>query len=474
MKFDMLPLLTEQQLDLIHNKTVELLSRTGFRFVHEESISIFKENGFRIDKDIVYFTEDDINRAIELVGNQFTLKARNPVHDIEFNMDTLSIGMGGTAVVVVDPDTTCRSITMEDSIRLMKLAQMLGEVETWRPLLIPSDIRGDLNPPWLTANAIKYLDKPYCYMSNHELDIVRIGYGKTREGMARDAEKNISYGQSTISVLSPLTLGTDQCESMLELLRTGIVFNVAPMPSGGTTAPVTLAGEIIQQNVENLAPLVLCQLVRPGVPVLYGTLGSHSDMRTMASVFGSPETRILEYAAAQMARYYGMLSRGDVGITDASCPDYQAGAESMFQFVNVARAGINFLPGMGQLGSFMGGSLAKVVLDAELAACTKKYLQPVVFDENTMAMDIMEKVGPGGHFVTQPHTLKHCRSEHIIPKVFQRISYDAWGKKEYPTAMSIAAEKAEEIISSYEKPDIDPAMEKELDAYMSKTYGLKI
>lgn len=472
MKFDMLPLLSEQQLELVHNKTVELLSRTGFRFMHEECLTIFKENGFKTDKDIVYFKATDIERAVEQVGNRFTLKARNPKNDIEFNMDTLSIGLGGTAVWVVDPDTTCRPVTKEDSIRLMKLAQMLDEVETWRPLLIPSDIPGDLNPPWLTANAIRYLDKPYCYMSHNELDIVRIGYGMTREGMLRDAEKNISYGQSTISVLSPLTLGTEQCESMLALLKAGIVFNVAPMPSGGTTAPVTPAGEIIQQNAENLAPLVLCQLVKPEVPVLYGTIGSHSDMRTMASVFGSPETRILEYAAAQMARYYNMLSRGDVGITDASCSDFQAGAESMFQFINVARSGINFLPGIGQLGSFMGGSLAKVVLDAELAAFTKKYLQPVIFDEESMAMDIMEKVGPGGHFVTEPHTLKHCRSEHIIPKVFERISYDAWTKKDHPTAMSLAAEKAEQIISQYEKPDIDPAMEKELDAYMATTYGL--
>ena len=472
MTIDMLQMLTLEQIDLVHEKTIELLSRTGFRFMHDECIEIFKSHGFKVDKDVVYFSAESINKAIDQVGNQFTLMARNPKHNIEFTMDTFSTGMGGGATWLVEKDRTCRAVTMDDAVKVMKLAQSLDAVETWRPVLIPTDIKDGLNPPWLTANVIKYLDKPYCYMSHHEIDIVRMGYGVTKEKMIQDAEKNISYGQSSINVISPLALSTEQCESMLEFLRNGIAFNLAPMPSGGTTAPITLAGEIIQQNAENLAPLVLCQLVRPGAPIIYGTIGSHTDMRTMATIFGSPETRILEYAAAQMAKHYNMLSRGDVGMTDASCSDFQAGAESMFQFINVARSGINFLPGIGHLGSFMGGSLGKIVLDAELAEYTKRYMKPVEFNDDTTVVDLMDKVGPGGHFVVEAHTLKHCRSEYMIPEVFQRISYDAWQKKDRPTAMDLAHDRAAKLIAQYEKPEIDPGLEKDLDDYLAKHYGL--
>jgi trimethylamine--corrinoid protein Co-methyltransferase len=309
-------------------------------------------------------------------------------------------------------------------------------------------------------------------MSSDELDIVRMGYGVTRETMQKDAEKNISYGQSSINVISPLALGPEQCRHMLEFVRHGVVFNLAPMPSGGTTAPITLAGEIIQQNCENLAPLVLCQLLRPGMPILYGTIGSHTDMRTMATIFGSPETRIIEYASAQLARHYNMLSRGDVGIVDAPLSDFQAGAESMFQFVNAARAGINFLPGMGHLGSFMGGSFAKLMLDSELAAYTKRYLKPVDFTEDTMVTDLIAKVGPRGQYISEAHTLKHCRSEYLFPSIFQRISYDAWGKKGAPTALEIADKQANTLVEQYEQPAIGSDLAKDLNIYMQKTYGL--
>jgi trimethylamine--corrinoid protein Co-methyltransferase len=245
------------------------------------------------------------------------------------------------------------------------------------------------------------------------------------------------------------------------------------MPSGATTAPITLAGEIIQQNAENLAPLVLCQLIRPGMPILYGTIGSHTDMRTMATIFGSPETRILEYAAAQMARHYNMLSRGGVGMTDAPSDDFQAGAESMFQFINAARAGINFLPGMGHLGSFMGASFSKVILDADLADYTKRYLRPISLDDDTMALDLLKKVGPGGQFITEAHTLKHCRSEYIIPSIFQRIPYDAWKKRENPTALQLADKKVQTLIGKYEKPDMDYEISQELKKHIAEKYGSK-
>ena len=457
---------------MVHEKSIKLLSTAGFRFVHQEVVEIFKSHGFKTDQDIVFFTKESINQAIETVGNSFTLMARNPKYNIEFDMNTFSTGIGGSATWVVDADNTCRPATMKDSINCMKLAQMLDQVETWRPLLVPMDIKGSLNPPWLAYQSVLHTDKPYHYTSHQELDIIRIGYGVTRETMKKDAEKGLSYGQSSVNVISPLTLATSSCDTLLDYVRHGVVFNLAPMPSGSTTAPITLPAEIIQQNAENLAPLVLCQLLKPGMPILYGTIGSHSDMRNLATIFGSPETRILEYAAAQMARHYNMLSRGNVGLTDSPCSDFQAGAESMFQFINVARAGINFLPGMGQLGSFMGGSLAKLVLDAELVDYSKRFMKPLEFTEANMATDLMEKVGPGGNFIAEPHTLKHCRSEYMVPSVFARDNYDAWSKKDFPTAMQLAADRAEKLLEQYELPEIDSEVKKELKHYMKKNYEL--
>ncbi|MCG8529779.1 MAG: trimethylamine methyltransferase family protein, partial [Desulfovibrionales bacterium] len=113
-----------------------------------------------------------------------------------------------------------------------------------------------------------------------------------------------------------------------------------------------------------------------------------------------------------------------------------------------------------------------VVLDAELATMTRRYLKPISFTDDTMALDLIQTVGPGGHFVTQAHTLKYCRCEYMVPDVFQRESYETWSKKGQPSSLSIAAKRVDKLISTYEKPHLDPELERDLDAYMAKTYGL--
>lgn len=464
--FDRLQPLSARDLNKIHSATVDILGDTGMAFESERALRIFKNRGFKVDGKKVLFTGSAIENALETVGRNFTILSRNPRHHLKMDQGSFSVGLGRSAPFIMDHDGNRRSPTTEDYINVMKVGHSLDAIEHVGPLVVPADIPGAVAAAHCVYLMLKYTDKPANVVPGHGVDMLCIVFGIDREKMKEQARKGLVYGQSTINPTSPLIVDASQCDSLLEMAELGVPLVMAPMPITATTGPCTLPGTLILQNCEILAPLVLAQLINPGVPVLYGTVASASDMRTLSAIYGSPEVRLLEYASAQVAGFYGLLSRGDVGLTDSLRSDFQAGAESMFQFINTIRSGINFLPGCGHLGSFLEGSLEKIVLDAELAEYAARFFVPLEFNEENMAVDVIKKVGIQGHYVTQPHTLKHCRKEHHCPSFFNRQTYENWVKGGARDALAAAHEKVLSILDCYERPAMDGNIERELDRYL--------
>jgi trimethylamine--corrinoid protein Co-methyltransferase len=312
---------------------------------------------------------------------------------------------------------------------------------------------------------IKYTDKPYLYTGAQDIDLVALSLGTSRERMARREDFTLSYGQSTGIVTSPLFLAAEDCDALMEYARCGIAFHIASMPVAGTTGPCTLAGVVVQQNCENLAAIVLAQLVRPGCPAFYGAIGGSTDMRSLRPLFGTAEARLIEGAGLQMARFYGLLCRGNVGLTDSPACDFQAGAQAMLHTMQVLREGPEFLPGCGLLGSYLGASLAKIVLDAELIDSARRMLEPLPLDEQSLGVEALDQVGPGGCFLDHDHTLRHFRGL-LGSDVFQSTDYDRWAQAGRKQAVHLAHEKALKLIAAYERPPLDTGLEAELDAYV--------
>jgi trimethylamine--corrinoid protein Co-methyltransferase len=467
---DRLHFLSKDELYKVHTATLDILENTGMRFESEEAREIFKKNGFKVEGKNVQFTETQLRTAHESVSNKWTLMARDPDKTVEMNLDSYSIGMGGGSPFMINADRTYHAATRKDYINSLKIAQSLDPIETWRVLVIPNDLPAENANLYMMFNQIVHFNKVYALTDETSIDLLKITYGLSAKEMQVQAAEGIVYGQITINPISPLVLDQTMCDRVIHMAKSGIAMNISPMPVAGTTAPVTLPATLILQNCEVLATLALTQLVTPGCPVAYGTMASHADMRTMGCVYGSPESRILEYAGAQLARFYGMLSRGDVGLTDSMTSDFQAGAEGAFEFVNAVRAGINFLPGCGNLGSFLGASLEKVVLDAELAEMITRYLSPMDFTAESMAVDEIKKTGPGGNFVSSPHTFTHFRNELTTPKVFTRETYDKWNEGEKLDAKQRANRKVVELLKNYERPAIDEGLEQELIAHVNRSY----
>ncbi len=456
--------LDPRQLGRIHTASLEILRETGMAFGSAEALAVFKAHGLKTSGDTVYFTDRIIERCLETVPSEFTLLARNPEHDVDFSLDSRVIAPGSGAVYVVDHQGRLAAPTAADFIRTAQLVQALPQMKLCRPLFMPQDIKAKRVHAWMMANQILHQDKPYYLMVADDVRLLGLAFGKTAEEMRESALIGRSYGLSSVNVISPLYMTEEASRNLVAFCRAGVAFNVTSMPAAGSTAPCSLAATVLMQNCENLGAIVLSQLASPGHPVFYGAMGGHSDMKSLGSVYGGPENRLVELAGCQLARYYGLLSRGDVSHTDSPVVDFQAGAEAMMQFFSAAAQPVNLLPGCGHLGSFMGGSLEKMILDAELIEYVDNFLRPVRCGEDDLALEAIKEVGPKGNFLNHPLTFKRFRTEFHDPLVFNRDSYGRWKRRGRPQAVDLARIRVDIYLEQYRRPDIDPLLEKTLKA----------
>lgn len=418
----------------------------------------------------VYITEKDVTKALGTVSKTFTIRARNRARDILMEEGTLAFGMGRGAVNMVDPDGTYRSATKEDVIATIKLGQSLDLLRHVYALAYPCDVNRHNVNMWVCQQAALYSDKPYNYSCREDIDIVALSYGTSRREMKERQDLSYSYGHTTAIVHAPLTLMGDDCRNLAEYAEYGIAFHTASIPVACISSPATIAGTIVIQNCENLAPLVLSQLVRPGCPVFYGALAGHADMSSLRPRFGSPEARIMERGGNQMAGYYGLLCRGNTGFTDAPAHDFQAGAQAMLSTLSILEGGPNFLTGCGLLGSYLGGSLVKMVLDTELIESAKRYLTPVRMDEEFLALNVINEVGPGNHFIEHPHTLEHYRDDFLTESLFRSPDYEKWSATGRRDVVHLAHARALRLLDDYRKPPMDQGLEEELEAFVKANW----
>jgi trimethylamine--corrinoid protein Co-methyltransferase len=228
--------------------------------------------------------------------------------------------------------------------------------------------------------------------------------------------------------ISPLLYYGPAVEKILFCAEKGIPLINFPAPQGGSTAPATFAGEIVQGSAESLSGLVLSQLVRPGAPFIYGAFATVMDMKTTIFSYGAPEISVMVGAMAQLAQHYRLPFFGTAGCSDAKFPDAQAAAEVAFSCLASALVGANLVH---DAGSWLDhGSLASpafMVLVNEILYMVNQFMGGVPVNDETLALDVMDQVGPGGHYLYEDHTLKHFRDV-WYSDLFDRKIYDAWVK----------------------------------------------
>ncbi|NNJ73722.1 MAG: methyltransferase, partial [Anderseniella sp.] len=243
---------------------------------------------------------------------------------------------------------------------------------------------------------------------------------------------------------------------------------VTPFTLSGAMAPVTVAGALVQQNAEALAGIALTQLVRPGAPAIYGGFTSNVDMKSGAPAFGTPEYMKAAMVGGQLARRYHIPYRTS-NTCAANTLDAQAAYESVFSLWGVTMGGGNLvMHGAGWMEGGLVASLEKFVLDCDLIQMVKSFLQPLDLSRDALGLDAMGEVGPGGHFFGCAHTMARYQSAFYAPLISDWRNFEQWQSTGSPHASDKAQDVLRQVLSTYQKPAIDPAVEEELEAFVAR------
>jgi trimethylamine--corrinoid protein Co-methyltransferase len=459
--------LTPSELDDIHRTSMKLLAEVGVQFPDDDAIDTFKRHGFRTDGQRVYFTEAQVMQAVQSAPAQFTLHARNSARDV-------TIGGGETVFVpgygtpfLMDAELGRREATVEDYHNLMRLAHALPNQDLSGHLLVePRDVRPDVAHLHMLHAAMLHSDKPLFGSSEgaegaqHTFDMVEILFGE------RPA-KPVVVG--LINPLTPLGYGTDMIQALMAYALAGQPAVIATMVLAGSTGPITLAGTLALQNAETLAGVVLTQLLNPGAPVIYGSTSTALDMQGGNLSLGGPELPLIITATAQLARFYQLPCRSGGSITDSHTADIRAGYESSFNLLTAINSGVDFmLHSAGILSSYLAFSFEKFVLDDDRCGLARRYRRGLTVDADTLAYDVIAKVGPGGHFLMEDHTFDRCRTEFWQSEVNSRDDLATWEQTGAVDTLSLARARWQMLVAEHQDPPLDGVTARQLKAYVDK------
>ncbi len=468
--YDRMQELNTQNMEKIHDAAMDLLKTTGVAFNDPEALEIFTANGHRVEGSIVYFEESDIQKALKTAPKRFTVHARNPEKSVEIGEDDFVFLPGYGAPFVMTAQGEQRQATMEDYDNFCKLIQTSPYIDMNGWMMVePSDMPSETVHLDLNLSNMLLCDKPFMgspVSRQGAIDGIEMA-GILWGGKENIMDKTVSV--SLINSLSPLQFSDEMAGALIELARHNQACVVASLIMAGGSGPVTLDGVLALQNAEILAGITLAQLVRPGAPVIYGSTSSAMDMKTGALSIGAPELSKNIQMTAQMARFYNLPSRSGGSLTDAMCADAQAGAESALALSTAARSGINFiLHSCGILGSYISMSFEKFLIDEEVCGMVRNMIRPLALTDESIDIDVIKEVGIGGQYLTHPKTFKLCRTEFFMPTLMSRKNPDAWAKGGKKRIDQLAEDKVAQRLAAYEKPEIDPKVEKQLTDYVEK------
>jgi trimethylamine--corrinoid protein Co-methyltransferase len=254
----------------------------------------------------------------------------------------------------------------------------------------------------------------------------------------------------------------------MALAEAGQVACITPFTLAGSMSPVTLAGTLVQQNAEVLFGVVLTQLVRPGAPAMYGAFTSNVDMKSGAPALGTPEYTKAALASGQLARYYKLPFRSS-NTNASNTVDAQAAYESEMSLWGAINGHANLVNhAAGWLEGGLTASFEKLVVDAEMLQMMAEYLRPIEVNDDTMALQAIADVGPGGHFFGAAHTMERYESAFYAPMVSDWQNFERWKEAGEQDAATRANKIWKQLLAEYEQPPLDPAINEQLEDYVAR------
>ena len=411
----------------IHEASLRVLRETGVRVFCEAGLALLRQAGAQIEGDLVKLPPSLVEWALAAAPPAFNLYARG-TDQVAVQLDGRSVyfGPGSDTLHYLDPRTsTHRDFQSVDVADCIRVCDALPEIGFVMSVGIPRD---EPTPTYFRHQfgiMLRNTTKPIVFVCADRADIEVIHAMAAAvaggEEQLRRHPSLLLYSEPT----TPLQHGVEATEKLLFCAEHAVPVVHSPAPMMGGTAPVTVSGAAVLGNAEMLSGLVMHQLQKAGSPFLYGHGVHHLDMRDMVSVYGAPEFQLARMLAAAMGRFYSLPVWGYAGHTDSKVVDGQAAADVQFSVLIALLCGTNLNHDVGYIESGLGASPELMVLTDEIIAQSRHFSQGVRLDDEALAVDVIDEVGPGGQFMSHEHTLANWRGL-WVPQLFNRQRLDPW------------------------------------------------
>jgi len=462
--------ISADQVSAIHAAALEVLAVVGMRVLDGTARAYFATAGANVQDDVVYLDPAMVAERLATVPPSFSLRARNRTRDLQLGGQNFVYASVGGPAYVMDIDHGRRAGTFDEMCDYLRLIQALNVVHQegggpFEPLDLPANTR-HLD---IYLAQIKLLDKSWQTQT--------LGRSRTMDGLEMAA---IAFGVSLDSMIaepallgiintnSPLQIDSPMAEGLITLAEFGQVNVITPFTLAGAMAPITIAGALVQQHAEAMAGIVLTQIVRPGVPVMYGGFTSNVDMRSGAPAFGTPEYTKAAQVSGQLARHIGVPFRSS-NVTAANEVDAQAAYESEMALWGSVMGGAHLVEhAAGWMHGGLTASFEKLILDAEMLQMMQAYLEPLDTSPESLAVSAIGDVGHGGHFFGTSHTLERYETAFYAPLISNWDNYPTWQERGGIDARQRANSVWKQILAEHDDPTIDKGVVEELEGYVAK------
>ena len=453
MRLNKAEILSPEEIKMIDEATREVLSEIGILVYSEKVLKLLAEKGAQIDfnSKIVKLRTKMIEQSLSSAPEEIKIFSRDMEYFLNIGKSKKTYTASGHNAIYYYDDKKMerRPVSKKEVGDFALISDYLDNIDIVGVEAMPQDVFPKASILHAVDAVLNNTVKPvYFSPENARETEALLKIMKIICGSENISEKPVGICQ--ISPISPLTWSSGTAEALALLAREKFPLLILPQPYTGVTSPITMAGLVTMNNIENLAGIIFSQLINPGSPVIYGAGWTTFEMKKSAVLIAAVERNICTVAGAQLANFYNIPSHCIAFDTDSNIYDEQNGFEKIFNIISTIQSGIDVVINAGMIGTGMSVSYEQLIVDNEMAKFVRKYVDGIEVNEDTIGLDTIKSVGHHKNFMLEEHTFKYLRSkEYMEYDVSNRDIYDNWVKKGRPTITDNAKVLANKIISEH-------------------------
>lgn len=464
-------LLSDADLLRIDQASRALLWEVGSYVGDPLAMDYFEKAGAKVDRENcrVYIPDYLITKTLNMCASSVRLYNRRNDKPMIVGGDNVYFGTVGIATNVLDFETNeYRSVLTQDLIDIIELSDVQECPDYILVPATPTDVPPATVDLWETKQLLLHTSKHFIAEAQNAVNCRKTIEMCAEVAGGMDKLKEKPFMTMLVTLTSPLHFRQDVSDLVIETAKVGLPLFIESGPMSGGTGPATLAGNLVQANAEVLFTFVLAKAVNPEVPLIYAMWARLLDMLRATCSHGGPEFPMQRVCTAQLAKYYGLPCGGGAVLGDTKSIDVQLGMEKMGTGLLPALAGLNMCTGMGLFADENAISLETLVIDQEVTGWIRRVLRGIEVTEETVDLDVIKEVGPGGDFVRTKHTLDNYQKEQFIPQIMDR-GYLALDKDPLAKTMRKRARKLyPKLMKKYKAPEIPEEIVAKLDEIIAR------